>query len=116
VTDRSNLGRGAAAPPFRSALSRAFRSRARVGACARISLLLLAATAASTIAPIQVGWNRLGPVSAHAAELPDPVGHVNDFADVLTPPVERRLESVLRAVAENYRVEVALLTMPDLGG
>lgn len=53
---------------------------------------------------------------AAAQKFPEPVGHVNDFADVLDPATERRLESFLRAVAEQYQVEAALLTMRDLGG
>ena len=58
----------------------------------------------------------LGVGSAGAAQFPEPVGHVNDFAQVLDPEVERRLDSFLTEVAERYQVEIALLTMSDLGG
>jgi uncharacterized protein len=51
-----------------------------------------------------------------AIEFPEPVGHVNDFAQVLDARVEERLESFLVEVAARYQVEVALLTMVDLGG
>lgn len=51
-----------------------------------------------------------------AAQFPRPTGHVNDFAQVLDPQAEERLESFLTQVASRYRIEAALLTMADLGG
>jgi len=47
---------------------------------------------------------------------PQPVGYVNDFADVIPSDVEAPLEDALRLFEEETRVELVVVTIPDLGG
>jgi uncharacterized protein len=48
-------------------------------------------------------------------EIPKPVGHVNDFADVLKPDVEKRLEEQLVAYKKETTNEIAVVTVKSLG-
>src|SRR3989338_951872 len=45
-----------------------------------------------------------------------PVGHVNDFADLLDVPTKQSLESKLRGYKEKTSIEVAVVTVPSLEG
>jgi uncharacterized protein len=47
---------------------------------------------------------------------PAPVGHVNDFANILPPEVEQRLEQKLRDYERQTSVEIAVVTTNDLDG
>lgn len=52
---------------------------------------------------------------AHAApNYPKPVGHVNDFAGIISGDVEQRLEQKLRDYARKTSIEIAVATIPDL--
>jgi len=56
-------------------------------------------------------------LSASAAgRFPDPVGHVNDFAGVLSGDTVRKLEGTLRSLAEQTGAEIAVVTVHDMGG
>ncbi|HLF04923.1 MAG TPA: TPM domain-containing protein [Dehalococcoidia bacterium] len=48
--------------------------------------------------------------------LPQPEGYVNDFAQVIPDDVEAGLEDSLRRFEEETTVELAVVTVPDLGG
>jgi len=48
-------------------------------------------------------------------EIPKSVGHVNDFADVLEPEVEKRLEEKLVAYKKETTNEIAVVTVKSLG-
>lgn len=47
---------------------------------------------------------------------PDSVGHVNDFANLLAPDVERKLEQELRIYKEQTSIEIAVVTVKSLEG
>jgi uncharacterized protein len=48
--------------------------------------------------------------------LPPPRGFVNDFAGVIPPAVAARLEGMLREVQDKAGGDIAVVTLPDLGG
>ena len=48
--------------------------------------------------------------------LPKRSGSVNDFADVMTPPYEKRMGSVAKELLTKTGVALFVVTMPDLGG
>ncbi len=50
------------------------------------------------------------------AQLPSPRGFVNDFAGVIPPDVAARLEDRLREVQDKTGGDIAVVTLPDLGG
>jgi uncharacterized protein len=54
--------------------------------------------------------------AAQAPEIPAPRGYVNDFANVLTTATEQQLESLARTVQQRSGGELAIVTLPDLGG
>ena len=54
------------------------------------------------------------PVSAQ--DLPAPTGPVNDFAGILDPADERALQSEVEALERETTAEVAVVTVPSLGG
>ena len=54
--------------------------------------------------------------SALALDVPQPQGHVNDYANILTAEQRASLEQQLRALEENTTVEIAILTIPSLEG
>jgi len=52
---------------------------------------------------------------AHAApRYPKPVGHVNDFAGIISNDTEQRLEQKLRDYERKTSIEIAVATIPDL--
>lgn len=53
---------------------------------------------------------------AVAAEIPSPRGYVNDFGNVISASEEQRLEAILTRVDSQIGVQIAVVTMPDLGG
>jgi uncharacterized protein len=48
--------------------------------------------------------------------LPPPRGFVNDFAGVIPPAVAARMEGMLREVQDKTGGDIAVVTLPDLGG
>ena len=54
--------------------------------------------------------------STQGAPLPQPVGYVNDFAGVLPPESQARLEDLARRVLAATRGDMVVVTLPDLGG
>jgi uncharacterized protein len=48
--------------------------------------------------------------------LPKRSGPVNDFADVITPPYEKRMGNVAKELLTKTGVALFVVTMPDLGG
>jgi uncharacterized protein len=71
------------------------------------STLLIALTLAAALLAAQ-------PIRAQ--DYPDPVGYVNDFANVIDSDIEAGLEDALRLAEEETTVEIAVVTVPDLGG
>lgn len=53
---------------------------------------------------------------AFAHEFPEPVGYVNDFADVLTVGEERSLEAILKNYEEKSTIEIVIVTITSLDG
>lgn len=53
---------------------------------------------------------------AHAKEFPRPTGYVNDFADVIPQSAEARIEAALVRVDQELKLQIAVVTMPNLGG
>ncbi len=54
--------------------------------------------------------------SSEAAESPRLVGHVNDYANILSVHAESSFESVLSEYEDNTTHQIAVLTMESLGG
>lgn len=50
------------------------------------------------------------------APLPQPVGYVNDFANVLSPEAESRIDDLARRVHAATRGDLVVVTLPDLQG
>jgi len=48
--------------------------------------------------------------------LPKPTGTVNDFADVITPPYEKRLGNIANELTDKTGVALVLVTTHELGG
>ncbi len=51
-----------------------------------------------------------------AAQFPEPVGYVNDFAGIISGEMESRLEEVLRNLKTRTGKEVAVVTVENMGG
>lgn len=51
-----------------------------------------------------------------AVEYPKPEGYVNDFAGVMDPQVRSDLEQTLAGLTAKTGAEVAVVTVPDMGG
>jgi uncharacterized protein len=49
-------------------------------------------------------------------EFPDPRGYVSDFADIISPQDEDRMTAVIAELKEKTTAEIAVVTMPDIGG
>ncbi len=49
-------------------------------------------------------------------QIPAPTGLVNDFAHVLSPSTAARIEAVVQDVRNKSKGEIAVVTLPDLGG
>ncbi|RPJ70685.1 MAG: TPM domain-containing protein [Desulfobacteraceae bacterium] len=54
--------------------------------------------------------------AAAALEVPALKGRVNDYAGMLAPDTERRLESLLKELEDRDSTQVVVLTIPSLGG
>jgi uncharacterized protein len=48
--------------------------------------------------------------------LPEPSGAVNDFADVISPPYEKRITNLAKELLAKTGVALVLVTIQDLGG
>ncbi len=57
-----------------------------------------------------------GATRAFAQDLPEPLGRVSDFADVIPADTEAGLEDALRLAEEETTVEIAIVIVRDLGG
>ncbi|KPL18710.1 MAG: hypothetical protein AMJ92_06730 [candidate division Zixibacteria bacterium SM23_81] len=57
----------------------------------------------------------LGP-SWGQEEFPDPLGYVSDFAGIISDQDEARMTSVISELREKTTAEIAVVTMPDIGG
>jgi uncharacterized protein len=57
-------------------------------------------------------------VVAQAGQLqvPQPVGYVNDFANVIKPDTKARIERIVQDVRQKSRGEIVVVTLPDLKG
>jgi len=53
---------------------------------------------------------------SEAAQFPKPVGHVNDFAGVMDRGNVQELESILRGLKSKTGIEIAVVTVKDMGG
>jgi uncharacterized protein len=53
---------------------------------------------------------------AQPPALPQPVGYVNDFANVIAPDAEARLVSLAERLNAATRGDMVVVTLPDLGG
>ncbi|MFA6472671.1 MAG: TPM domain-containing protein, partial [Candidatus Latescibacterota bacterium] len=51
-----------------------------------------------------------------AQNYPSPTGHVNDFAGVMKPETKQQLEGILVDLKQKTSVEVAVVTVKDMGG
>ncbi|HEX7979904.1 MAG TPA: TPM domain-containing protein, partial [Gemmatimonadaceae bacterium] len=49
-------------------------------------------------------------------QIPPPRGLVNDFANVLQPEAAARMERIAQDVRDKSKGEIAIVTLPDLGG
>jgi len=54
--------------------------------------------------------------AAAATPIPKPSGLVNDFAGVLSPEDERRINSVVSELLQKTEIPVVVVTMADIGG
>jgi uncharacterized protein len=55
-----------------------------------------------------------GPVCAESP-FPKPAGPVNDFADVITPPYEKRIANIAKELTDQTGAALFVVTVPDLG-
>lgn len=72
--------------------------------CVMLMAALLAIAGGVAAAPV-----------AHAQDFPKPTGHVNDFAGVMGSDAQK-LEAFLRDFKTKTGVEIAVATVPDMGG
>ncbi|MCH7475037.1 MAG: TPM domain-containing protein, partial [Gemmatimonadetes bacterium] len=49
-------------------------------------------------------------------QLPEPVGFVNDFANVISPGAEQAMDALIREVRQKSGGEIVVVTLPDLMG
>src|SRR2546430_2499346 len=49
-------------------------------------------------------------------QIPAPSGYVNDFAHVLSPEAQARIGQIAQQVHDRSGGEIAIVTLPDLGG
>lgn len=49
-------------------------------------------------------------------DFPDPLGYVSDFAGIIPDQDEARMTSVISELREKTTAEIAVVTMPDIGG
>lgn len=55
-------------------------------------------------------------IPAYAVDYPSPVGYVNDFADIIRPADEARLNDLITDIERNTTVEIAVVTITSLQG
>jgi len=53
---------------------------------------------------------------AASAAFPEPIGYVNDFANVLSSSSEAKITAIAESLAENQGVELAVVTLSDIDG
>ena len=53
---------------------------------------------------------------AHAIDVPKVQGYVNDYADMISPSAESRIEAELRAFEQSDSTQISILTIPSLEG
>jgi uncharacterized protein len=58
----------------------------------------------------------LGGPSWGQEDFPDPLGYVSDFAGIIPDQDEARMTSVISELREKTTAEIAVVTMPDIGG
>jgi uncharacterized protein len=58
----------------------------------------------------------LGSASWAQDKFPDPLGYVSDFAGVISDPDEARMTAIIAELQEKTTAEMAVVTMPDIGG
>lgn len=58
----------------------------------------------------------LMPSAAQALAVPELKGYVNDYADMISPPVKAQLENELKAFEQTDSTQIVLLTIPSLEG
>ena len=56
-----------------------------------------------------------GSIQAAEPEIPQPIGYVNDFADVIEPNTERSIAAVCQELDEKTGAEIVVATFPDIG-
>ena len=56
------------------------------------------------------------PVSGFAIDIPQLKGYVNDYADIISPSAEQRLEEELRSFEQTDSTQLVILTIPSLEG
>ena len=88
--------------------SEAKAGKRRVGRARR-----LAAVAAGIAALVACGPAE---EPAEDVRLPEPVGYVNDFADVITPEYEQQIQAVIDEVRAKSGGEIVVVTLPSLMG
>ncbi|MBM3939696.1 MAG: TPM domain-containing protein [SAR202 cluster bacterium] len=71
--------------------------------------VVLAVTLAVAVLAFTVG-------AAAAQTYPEPIGHVNDFAGILSPSAAADLDAELARFARETSVEIAVVTVHDVGG
>ena len=52
---------------------------------------------------------------AKEPDIPQPIGYVNDFADVVEPDIERQIVNICRELDEKTGTELTVATFPDIG-
>lgn len=54
--------------------------------------------------------------STPPSPLPSPTGYVNDYANVIDPPAQRRMETMLKNLDQRAGIEFSVVTVPSTGG
>lgn len=78
----------------------------------RLRTLVQVAVAAMLLTPLA----SLRVAHAQPPALPQPVGYVNDFANVIPPDAEQRIDDLARRLNTATRGDLVVVTLPDLGG
>src|SRR3989337_2822149 len=76
----------------------------RLGRAIRLIFTLLAATLLSA-----------GLTAGQEPAIPQPIGYVNDFADVIAPEIEHQIAAVCHELDEKTGAEITVATFPDIG-
>jgi uncharacterized protein len=76
---------------------------------ARLTGVMLLAVGLLVLLPLSL-------LPAQPPALPSPVGYVNDFANVIPADAKARLEALALKVNAATRGDMAIVTLPDLGG